>query len=89
MTPRRSAADTAKDKPTGTRARAAAAAAGTSEGDVDTTSAVMPEPADDIKAPPAVVPDGKAPPPISLIELKAMQIQELAQIDGRCGQESV
>jgi len=84
MTPRRSAADSAKDKPTRTRARAAAAAAGPADAAVHAgpggASALPADDDFDEEAPLPIAPDGRAPPPINLTELKAMQIQELAQM---------
>ena len=82
MSPRRSAADSAKDKPTRPRVRAAAAAAGAADTEVTTggaTTAVdlgRDEPRED----PPVDLDGKAPPPINLVTLKGMDIQALAKM---------
>ncbi len=78
MTPRRSAADSAKDKPTRSRARAAAAGAGAADAVGGGTAAVADDSVEEVVAAPAT--DGKAPPPINLTELKAMQIHELAQM---------
>ena len=129
MTPRRSAADDAKDKPKRSRARAAAAGAGTTEqaavagsvaaevartgsagadspeevqgarsataedastgpsgvdsaGETKGAGSVAAQAAPGIgeEGAPAAAPEGTSLPPINLTELKAMQIQELAQM---------
>ncbi len=82
MSPRRSEAADAKDKPTRSRARvrAAAAAAGGADGEfeVEVGGGVAAEEAEPEPASPP--PDGEAPPPIHLAALKAMDIQELARM---------
>ena len=76
MTPRRSAAGTAKDKTTSSRSRSASAAAGSESA----AAAALPE-GDDLEVEaPLVAPGAEPPPPINLTELKAMDIQELAQM---------
>ena len=83
MSPRRSAADSAKDKPSRSRARAAAAGAGGSGKDVSDTEVGGGAPADaaDEDADEVAVATGPdAPPPIHLAELKVMEIKDLAKM---------